>query len=112
MFNLITNLLSFMDNIQVEYMENGELPEDLTGALVFELREEQGLIQRLHAHGEEKKALKKLHKELHKMHSDLQKERRNQEKKTRQTEAKYVEGQMLKFGEVLVTSTSSCFLVV
>lgn len=88
-------------------MENGQLPEDLAGALVFELREEQALIQRLRAHGKEKAALKQLIKDLHKMHADLQRDRRNEEKKTRLTEQKYVEGQLLKFGEVPVTSTSS-----
>ena len=96
-----------MATVQVEYMENGTLPEDLSAALVFELREEQALIQRLHAHGEEKKALKQLHKDLHKYHADLQRDRRNEEKKTRATEHKYVEGQLLKFGEVPVLSNSS-----
>ncbi|XP_073389428.1 cilia- and flagella-associated protein 44 isoform X4 [Physcomitrium patens] len=96
---------------QVEYMENGRLPEDLSRALVFALKEEQGLIDRLRAHGERKKSLKKLHKELKKMHADLQRERRAQEKKTKQTEAKYVESQMLKFGETLVDETLNIIMI-
>ncbi|KAG0579336.1 hypothetical protein KC19_4G091500 [Ceratodon purpureus] len=96
---------------QVEYMENGQLPEDLSGGLVFELREEQALIQRLHKHGEEKKGLKQLHKDLHKMHADLQRDRRNEEKKTRMTEQKYVEGQMLKFGETLTDDTLNIIMI-
>lgn len=88
--------------MQVEYIENGQLPVDLSGALVFTLTEEQGLKDRIQAHIQEKAALKKLHKDLHKMHADLQRERRAQEKKTVLTAQKYVEGQMLKFGEVPV----------
>lgn len=89
--------------MQVEYIENGQLPQDLSGALVFTLSEEQGLKERIQAHIQEKVQLKKLHKDLHKMHSDLQRERRAQEKKTVMTGQKYVEGQLLKFGEVHVT---------
>lgn len=96
---------------QVEYMENGQLPADLAGALVFELREEQALIQRLRAHGKEKAALKQLIKDLHKMHADLQRDRRNEEKKTRLTEQKYVEGQMLKFGETLSDDTLNIIMI-
>lgn len=84
-------------------MENGQLPEDLSGGLVFTLTEEQGLKDRIQAHVQEKISLKKLHKDLHKMHADLQRERRNEEKKTKMTEQKYVESQMLKFGEVCFT---------
>lgn len=90
---------------QVEYMENGQLPEDLSGGLVFTLTEEQGLKDRIQAHVQEKISLKKLHKDLHKMHADLQRERRNEEKKTKMTEQKYVESQMLKFGETLTDET-------
>jgi len=89
--------------MQVEYMENGQLPADLSGALVFTLSEEQGLKDRIQAHMEEKVSLKKLLKDLHKMHADLQRDRRFEEKKTKMTQQKYVESQMLKFGEVPVT---------
>jgi len=89
--------------MQVEYMENGQLPADLSVALLFTLTEEQGLKDRIQAHVQEKISLKKLHKDLHKMHADLQRDRRFEEKKTEMTQQKYVEGQMLKFGEVPVT---------
>ncbi|KAH9568465.1 hypothetical protein CY35_03G078300 [Sphagnum magellanicum] len=85
---------------QVEFMVNGVMPKDLSAGIVFSLRELQGLKDRIEAHGQEKTALKKLHKELRKQHASLNRERRFQEKKTHETENKYVEVQLLKFGQV------------
>ncbi len=85
---------------QVEFMVNGVMPKDLSAGIVFSLQELQGLKDQIEAHGQEKTALKKLHKELRKQHASLNRERRFQEKKTHETENKYVEVQLLKFGQV------------
>ena len=93
--------------LQIEYLDEGKLPADLSGGLVFSLKELDALKERIEAHGQEKSRLRKLHNELHREHANLNRERRFQEKKTQDTENKYTEVQLLKFGQVSPSASLS-----
>lgn len=87
--------------VQIEYLEDGVLPEDLSGALVFDNAVFQGLTDIITEHMKAKQALKELHKELRKEHQALNREKKSEDERTANIEARCVEVQMLKFGQVL-----------
>ncbi|BBN11831.1 cilia- and flagella-associated protein 44 [Marchantia polymorpha subsp. ruderalis] len=86
---------------QIEYLEDGVLPEDLSGALVFDNAVFQGLTDIITEHMKAKQALKELHKELRKEHQALNREKKSEDERTANIEARCVEVQMLKFGQCI-----------
>lgn len=87
--------------IQIEYLEDGSLSQDLSEGLVFDNAAFQNLKDIIAKHMKAKQALKELHKELRKEHQTLNREKKNEEDKTKNIEARCVEVQMLKFGQVM-----------
>ncbi|KAL3702172.1 hypothetical protein R1sor_020194 [Riccia sorocarpa] len=86
---------------QIEYLEDGEMPEDLSGGLVFDNAVFQNLKDIIADHMKAKLSLKELHTELRKEHQALSREKRIEEERTTHIEARCVEVQMLKFGQVI-----------
>ncbi|KAL2620171.1 hypothetical protein R1flu_000376 [Riccia fluitans] len=86
---------------QIEFLEGGELPEDLSRGLVFDNAVFQNLKDIIADHMKAKQSLKKLHKELRKEHQTLNREKKIEDERTANIEARCVEVQMLKFGQVI-----------
>ena len=91
---------------QIEYMDDEySVPRDLFGGLIFTSGQLQSLKDQIETHGQQIVSWRQLHKELHKEHTNLNKERWLQEKKTWDTENKYMEVQLLKFGQPISDET-------
>ncbi|KAL2650271.1 hypothetical protein R1flu_018399 [Riccia fluitans] len=86
---------------QIEFLEGGELPEDLSRGLVFDNAVFQNLKDIIADHMKAKQSLKELHKELRKEHQTLNREKKIEDERTANIEARCVEVQMLKFGQVI-----------
>ncbi|KAJ3162408.1 Cilia- and flagella-associated protein 44 [Geranomyces michiganensis] len=86
---------------QLQYLEKGALPSDLSGALVFM---NQGLVRlrrRIKELQQEKADIRRQHKELRRMHVSLIKSRKEKQAKLQELEARAVDVQMLKFGQII-----------
>ncbi|KAJ7531943.1 hypothetical protein O6H91_14G065800 [Diphasiastrum complanatum] len=98
--NQIDIVLSLYMN-QVEYVVDGKMSEELSGALVFGNSSLKNLKATIQQHVGEKVALRQLQKELQNQHSALVRERRANENKAAELEQRVIDVQMLKFGQVI-----------
>jgi hypothetical protein len=86
--------------LQIEYIEDGDLPQDMSKGLVFDNNVFQQLRETIKEHLKSKHALKKLQRDLRKEHQLLARDKKIEEEKTTAIEARCIEVQMLKFGQV------------
>lgn len=86
---------------QIEFLDDeGNLRTDMENALVFSKSALGKLYHRIGELAVEKTTLKQKHKELKKDHIDLSREKKEKENKVAELEARALEVQMLKFGQV------------
>ena len=85
---------------QIEYLIDGMLPDDFSGALVFSNTVIDELKNTIKEHGSETCALKRLQKELRKEHTSLVRERKSRENKIEELNQRVIDVQRLKFGQV------------
>ena len=86
---------------QVEFLENGRLPTDLSQGLVFSGSALESLRGRVKDLVQEKAALKRQQKELRKEHVQLQRSKKSKDQKIVELEKKAKDVQMLKFGQII-----------
>ncbi|KAJ3023852.1 Cilia- and flagella-associated protein 44 [Thoreauomyces humboldtii] len=86
---------------QLQHLERGALPADLSGALVFMNQGLTRLRSRIKELQQEKADIRRQHKELRKMHVSLVKSRKEKQAKLQELEARAVDVQMLKFGQTI-----------
>lgn len=86
---------------QIEYLVDGNLPTDLSQALVFSEQELERLKRRVEELDQEKSDLRQHHKTMKKEHLQLLRDRKAKEDKVKELEAKAHDVQMLKFGQVI-----------
>ncbi|KAI8915149.1 hypothetical protein DFJ77DRAFT_430281 [Powellomyces hirtus] len=86
---------------QLQYLEKQSLPADLSGALVFMNQGLAKLRRRIKELQQEKADIRRQHKELRKMHVSLVKSRKEKHAKLQELEARAVDVQMLKFGQII-----------
>ncbi|KAI9014667.1 hypothetical protein BC832DRAFT_164254 [Gaertneriomyces semiglobifer] len=86
---------------QIQYLEKGLLPADLSQALVFVGEGLTKLKNRIRELQQEKADIRKQHKELKRMHVSLIKNRREKQSKLQELEARATDVQMLKFGQII-----------
>ncbi|KAJ3173567.1 Cilia- and flagella-associated protein 44 [Geranomyces variabilis] len=86
---------------QLQYLEKGALPTDLSGALIFMNEGLVRLRRRIKELQQEKADIRRQHKELRKMHVSLVKSRKEKQAKLQELEARAVDVQMLKFGQII-----------
>ncbi|KAK9811670.1 hypothetical protein WJX72_008037 [[Myrmecia] bisecta] len=86
---------------QIEFLEAGQLPEDLSQALVFSDRELARLQKRIQELGGEKGDLRQAQQELKREHIQLLRDLRTKQQKVAELEARAVDVQMLKFGQII-----------
>ncbi|CAM6106313.1 unnamed protein product [Calypogeia fissa] len=89
---------------QIEYLEDGGLPKDMSKGLVFDNTVFQQLRETIKEHLKSKHSLRKLHRDLRKEHQVLMREKKTEEEKTNTIEARCIEVQMLKFGQTVEMS--------
>uniref|UniRef100_A0A8D0G0V4 Cilia- and flagella-associated protein 44 n=1 Tax=Sphenodon punctatus TaxID=8508 RepID=A0A8D0G0V4_SPHPU len=86
---------------QVEFVANGEIPNDLSQALVFTNPSLEHLQQRIMALQHEKFEQRELYKEARKQHKQLIRDRREMEIRIQRLEEKCNQLMMMKFGRVV-----------
>eukprot|EP00891_Asterochloris_glomerata_P004431 jgi/Astpho2/4431/Aster-x1240 len=86
---------------QVEFLEDQDLPQDLSSALLVgqgDLTRLQGRVQELSA---ERAALKQSQHELRKQHLQLLRDKAAQQKQLQELQQRVIDVQMLKFGKII-----------
>ena len=86
---------------QVRHIEDGQLPVDLTKDLVFPSSELEQLRNRIKELGQEKADLRKRQKSLRVEHVSLVKAQGVKAQRLRELDARAVDVQMLKFGQII-----------
>ncbi|KAI9094906.1 hypothetical protein DFS34DRAFT_227574 [Phlyctochytrium arcticum] len=86
---------------QMQYLDKGALPSDLSPALVFVNEGLLKLRNRIKELQQERADIRKQHKELRKMHVGLIKSRKEKLQKLQELEARATDVQMLKFGQII-----------
>ncbi|KAM8976941.1 cilia- and flagella-associated protein 44 [Pelodytes ibericus] len=86
---------------QVDYMVNGEIPSDLSQALIFSHQSLEGLQQRIRELQLEKVEKRELYKQAREQHKHLIRERKEMEAKIQKLEEKCQHQMMMKFGRLV-----------
>ncbi|KAL3160143.1 hypothetical protein ABBQ32_010912 [Trebouxia sp. C0010 RCD-2024] len=86
---------------QIEYLQDGRLPSDLSGALLFSTAELDKLKRRVQELADERTELKAAQRQLRHEHVQLLKDKTATQQKLAELQQKAVDVQMLKFGQVI-----------
>ncbi|KAL0027158.1 hypothetical protein WJX79_011044 [Trebouxia sp. C0005] len=86
---------------QIEYLQEGQLPSDLSGALLFSNTELDKLKHRVRELAEERAGLKAAQRQLQHEHVQLLKNKAATQDKLAELQQKAVDVQMLKFGQII-----------
>eukprot|EP00898_Chlorokybus_atmophyticus_P007049 jgi/Chlat1/7345/Chrsp59S06953 len=85
---------------KIEYLEDGNLPQNLSEGLVFSNDALRRLKERIRELGAEKAALRRQQRELRREHQTLLRDKRDKEARIAELEGRAYDVQMLKFGQV------------